>query len=195
MFEPFFTTKDRGSGTGLGLATVHGIVKQHSGNIWVYSEPGSGTSFKIYLPADEETEAPPTGGATEVRRGIGAGNETILVVEDEEMARTVVKHSLEASGYWVLEAENGEQALAVASSHANRIHLLLTDVIMPRMNGRELHEALSRERSDMAVLFMSGYTDNVIAHHGILDREVNFIQKPFSAAALAGKVREILDGE
>ena len=192
VFEPFFTTKEKGKGTGLGLSTVYGIVKQSGGNIWVYSEPGQGTTFKIYLPiVDEELDAlEPKHDA----HSLPTGSETVLLVEDEASVRGLGARLLNQQGYTVWEAENGEEALRIAQAHAGeRIHLLTTDVVMPRMGGRELAERLKILRPDLKVLFTSGYTDNAIVHHGILEPGVNFLQKPFSLVNMAQKVREVLD--
>jgi CheY-like chemotaxis protein len=191
IFEPFFTTKPEGRGTGLGLSTVYGIVKQSDGNIWVYSEPGQGTTFKIYLPrVEEEATAVEPGGATvEAPRG----TETVLLVEDQDMVRDMVREALEMSGYAVLAASGGADALALAAGHSGPIHLLVTDVVMPGMSGRELAEQLSTVRPTLRVLFMSGYTDDAISRHGILEEGVTFLQKPFTPDALSRKVRELLD--
>jgi PAS domain S-box-containing protein len=191
IFEPFFTTKDAGKGTGLGLSTVYGIVKQSGGNIWVYSEVGQGTTFKVYLPRVDE-------GAEEYSRRSESeetfeGAETILVAEDEEMVRKLAVQVLVMHGYQVLEAANGGAALLICERHKEPIHLLITDVIMPEMSGRELADRLAQLRPEMKVLYMSGYTDNAIVHQGVLDEGANFIQKPFPTNALSRKVREVLD--
>jgi two-component system cell cycle sensor histidine kinase/response regulator CckA len=187
IFEPFFTTKPQGTGTGLGLATVHGMVRQSGGSIWVYSEPGSGATFKIYLPrTDEPAPLPYESVKTEI-----AGNETILVVEDQEEVRVLTVTALERCGYRVLSAAGAKEAIAIAKTFEGTIHLLLTDVVMPGMNGRDLANQLTTERH-LKVLFMSGYTDNAIAHRGVLDAGVDYIQKPFTLESLAEKVREVL---
>ncbi len=193
IFEPFFTTKDVGEGTGLGLSTVYGIVKQNNGFINVYSEPGKGTTFKIYLPRHQgELPHPAELDDTEIPQSRG---ETVLIVEDEASILQLARRILVRLGYKVLDANTPGQALVLAEKHRGEIHLLITDVVMPEMNGRELAGKLHRLHPDLKVLFMSGYTANVIAHHGILDEEVNFIPKPFSNRSMAVKVRETLDGE
>src|ERR1700694_4051849 len=190
IFEPFFTTKEVGKGTGLGLATVYGIVKQSGGWIWVYSEPGRGTSFKVYLPRVAEAAAPAPIPASAVSL---RGSETVLLVEDEEMIRNLVRKVLTAHGYTVLVAANGRDAERVAGEHEGPIHLLMTDVVMPGMNGREGAERLAAVRSGIPVLYLSGYTADAIVHHGVLDPGVAFLQKPFTPAVLGRKVREVLD--
>ncbi len=190
IFEPFFTTKEQGKGTGLGLATVFGIVKQHRGNIWVYSEPGSGTTFKIYLP---RVEAPAKISETTALEPESVyGTETILVVEDEVMVRQLVCETLAAFGYQVIEAKSAADGLRLAMETTSPLHLLLTDVIMPEINGRQLYQKLAGIRPEIKVLYMSGYTDNVIVHHGILDEGINFLQKPFSVQSLTRKVKQVL---
>jgi CheY-like chemotaxis protein len=191
VFEPFFTTKEKGKGTGLGLSTAYGIVKQSGGNIWVYSEPGKGTTVKFYLPRVDE----PLGEVVErvVARELPRGDETIMVVEDDDEVRNLAIRILSGQGYKVLEAPQGVDAFLICGEHEGPIHLLLTDVVMPKMSGRELAERLMSIRRDTKVLYMSGYTDNAIAHHGILEEGLNYIQKPFTVNALACKVREMLD--
>jgi len=192
VFEPFFTTKEAGKGSGLGLSTVYGIIKQSGGSIWVYSEVGQGTIFKIYLPRVEK-EKPPTEDS-EARVGkLPRGTETILVVEDEEAVRTLIQDILESCGYTVLAAANGEEAVSICKQHGSSIDLLITDVIMPEMGGPEVANQLLELKSQLRVLYMSGYTDNAIVHHGVLDEGTSFIQKPFSLEGLARKVREVLD--
>ncbi len=191
LFEPFFTTKEKGKGTGLGLATCYGIVKHNGGHIWVYSELGQGTTFKIYFPrvADEPVHLSPE--AAPVLRG---GTETILLVEDEASVRELAVHILRQQGYTVLEASNGEEALQLAQQRLpEEIHLLLSDVVMPQMGGRELADKLRELRPDVKVLFTSGYTDDAIIQHGVLKAGLAFLQKPFSPVVLARKVREVLD--
>jgi signal transduction histidine kinase len=192
IFEPFFTSKQKGKGTGLGLATVFGIVKQHHGNIWAYSEQGKGTTFKIYLPCTIQ-ETPKIKAAPVPERKSDYGTETVLVVEDESMVRRLICETLEAHGYFVIEAENPAEAIRLQSNHKGVIHLLLSDVIMPGMNGSELHDKLAAGRPDIKVLYISGYTGNAIIHHGVLDKGVNFMQKPFSIRELIIKVRSVLD--
>jgi PAS domain S-box-containing protein len=192
IFEPFFTTKELGRGTGLGLATVYGIIKQNGGDIQVYSEKDVGTTFKIYLPSVVETGSTITRPELEVV--IPTGAETILLAEDDVNVRKLVQRVLQSLGYTLLEAENGQEALQIAANYDGLIHLLLTDVVMPDINGRMLAEGLMMTRPELKVLFMSGYTDNAIAHHGVLDPGTAFVQKPFSPTVIAHKVREVLDG-
>jgi CheY-like chemotaxis protein len=190
VFEPFFTTKDPGKGTGLGLSTVFGIVKQSRGFIWVYSEVGHGTSFKMLLPrvteaADLDRPAPTVVSSS--------GTETILLVEDNTALRKLATRVLEPAGYTVLGAAEGTEALRLLEGHEEPVHLLLSDVVMPGMSGRKLAEQLAQTRPRMKVLFMSGYTGDTIVRHGVLDAQVPFLNKPFTAAALLRKVREVLD--
>jgi signal transduction histidine kinase/DNA-binding response OmpR family regulator len=193
IFEPFYTTKKKGKGTGLGLSTVYGIVKQSGGNIWVYSETGQGTSFKIYLPevedAVEETKT------EESRAEVSGGKETVLLAEDEEFVRNFVKDVLQKYGYTVLEAQHGSEALRIGLQHSGPIHLLLTDVVMPRMSGQQLAKQMATLRPTVKVLYMSGYTESAIVHHGVLDSNAPFVQKPFTGEALARRVREVLDSD
>jgi PAS domain S-box-containing protein len=190
IFEPFFTTKEKGKGTGLGLSTVYGIVKQSGGYVWVYSELGHGTTIKLYLPrvdAPAEPQAPPRETATLT------GTETILLAEDDDILRPLTKGLLAKLGYTVLDAESAEQALAVAGARQGPIHLLVADVVMPGASGRELARRLAQSRPETRVLYVSGYTDDAIVHHGMLDPGLKFLQKPFTPAALARKVRDVLD--
>jgi PAS domain S-box-containing protein len=191
IFEPFFTTKAKGGGTGLGLATTYGVVKQAEGSIEVYSEMGMGTTFKIYLPRIEEAASKSARDDRPPERPGGA--ETVLIVEDETIVRDLCARVLDESGYCVLQAGNGDEAIALATGYRERIDLLLTDVVMPGMSGRELADRLTRIHPETRVLFTSGYTDNAIVHHGVLDEDVSFIGKPYSPSALAKKVREVLD--
>ena len=191
VFEPFFTTKERGKGTGLGLATAYGIVKQSGGYIWVYSEVGIGTTFRIYLPRVSEPAEPPL--IPPATRGDLRGSETILVVEDQDEVRNLIRRILEARGYRIITAANGPAALQVAATHEGSIDLLVTDVVMPGMSGREVSLLLTAGRKGLRTLFLSGYTDESIVHHGILEAGVEFLQKPFSAEVLARRVREVLE--
>ncbi len=191
IFEPFFTTKEAGKGTGLGLAVVHGIVQQAGGHVEVDSEPGRGTTFKIYLPRLEE-QARPGNSRLDVQSP-PRGTETVLLVEDEEEVRTLTRRVLRGCGYYVLEAADGDAALRVAAGHDGPIHLLLTDVVMPGMGGRPLAQRLLAIHPKAKVLYISGYTDDAVVRHGVLEDRVHFLQKPFSPVALALKLREVLD--
>jgi PAS domain S-box-containing protein len=191
LFEPFYTTKEKGKGTGLGLSTVYGIVKQSDGYIWVYSEIGKGAMFKVYLPRfrdasprenREKSSGPPPN-----------GRETVLLVEDEEVVRTLVRSILEGNGYTVLTASDGVEAQKVGRSHGTPIHLIVTDVVMPKMGGREAAESLAPHLPGVKVLYMSGYTDEAIVHHGVLESGIPFLEKPFTPDALLRKVRQTLD--
>jgi CheY-like chemotaxis protein len=192
IFEPFFTTKELGKGTGLGLATVFGIVKQSGGAVVVSSEPGQGATFRLYFPALAEHVAVDSNLASPNRE---AGGETLLVVEDEEQVRAVVLKVLRRAGYRVLDADSGPQALATASEYSGPIDLLVTDVVMPKMSGPELAGKLTQVRPGLRVLFMSGYTDDAALKHGILQAELAFIQKPLTPDVLLRKVREVLETE
>src|SRR5664279_2337391 len=182
IFDPFFTTKKEGKGTGLGLSTVYGIVKQSGGNIWVYSEPGQGTTFKIYLPRDLSSPMKATSSRLAAIATPPTETETILVVEDEEAILGIAQRILRAAGYTVLTATNPSEALLTSDAHQGKIHLVLSDVVMPQMGGRALAERLALDRPGIKVLYMSGYADDAIVHHGTLDPGTNFIAKPFSAA-------------
>ena len=193
IFEPFFTTKEKEKGTGLGLSTVYGIVKQHRGHINAYSEVGRGTTFKVYLPVIEDAsdqESKASGARTELR-----GTETILVVEDEEIVRELTSEVLQALGYKVLQAADPREAANVSKMHQGPIHLMLTDVVLPQMDGKRLYALLSPLFPGMKALFVSGYAENAIVHHGVLDAGLNFLHKPFTVEALTQKVRKILDGD
>lgn len=191
IFEPFFTTKEKGKGTGLGLSTSYGIVKQHNGYIWAYSELDKGTTFKIYLPRSEN-KAGEEGLPVKTLKP-GKGKETVLIVEDQKEVRMLAKQILENFGYTVLEAPDGHSGLNLANAYKGDIEMLLTDVVMPKMNGKELYQNLIKTRPHLKALYTSGYTDNVIVHHGVMDKDVEFIPKPFGVKELAAKVRKILD--
>jgi two-component system, cell cycle sensor histidine kinase and response regulator CckA len=191
IFEPFFTTKGPGKGTGLGLATVYGIVKQSGGFIYVYSEPGHGTVFKLYFPVAEARVPAPR--SFSGLKPTARGTETILLVEDEDAVRSLVRVALQQAGYTVLEANRGIEAIRLAQEHQGPVHLLITDVVMPEMGGRQLVEQLAPLKPDLNVLYLSGYTDDAVVRHGVLQADVAFLQKPFTMAALTNKVRQLLD--
>jgi PAS domain S-box-containing protein len=192
IFEPFFTTKGRNKGTGLGLSTVFGIVKQSGGNIWVYSEPGKGATFKIYLPLVQDKVN--VGSTEAVIPANPGGQETVLLVEDDDTVRGVAQMVLQSMGYTVLEAKNAEHAINICKAESERsVHLLVTDVVMTGMNGHELARTLTSINSAMKVLYISGYTDNMIVHQGLLDEGISFLQKPFTPTTLTKKVRQVLD--
>jgi len=191
IFEPFFTTKGVGKGTGLGLSMVEGIVAQSGGHIQVYSEPGQGTTFKVYLPSVEEEVAVAVEDVTPEAAALG-GEETVLVVEDQAEVREYAVTVLKTYGYRVIQADSAGQALSVFERERGGIHLVLTDVVMPSVGGPELAGRLEKLQPGIKVLFMSGYTDDVIVHHGVLEEGAQFIQKPFSPEQLAARVREVL---
>jgi PAS domain S-box-containing protein len=191
VFEPFFTTKGKAKGTGLGLSTVYGIVKQSGGNIWVYSEPGQGTTLKIYLPrVDEPAERLK---AQVMGEELPHGSETILIVEDDKEVRKLAVRILTRQGYTVLDGSYGAEAFNVCRQHKGPIHLLVTDVVMPGLDGRALSESLSKLHPEMKVLYMSGYTEDAIIHRGVMEKGMNYVQKPFTVSGLVNKVREVLD--
>jgi CheY-like chemotaxis protein len=193
IFEPFYTTKEKGKGTGLGLSTVYGIIKQNNGYIFVDTAPEEGCTVDIYLPKAKEdvvSEKKVQHPVTEV-----IGSETILIAEDDNSVRKLAQSTLKKKGYKVLVAENGEDALQISKAYDGSIDLIITDVVMPKINGKELVERLQPLFPDIKVIFMSGYTDNAIAHHGVLDSDMNFLEKPFTPEGLAKKAREILDNK
>jgi CheY-like chemotaxis protein len=192
LFEPFFTTKESGKGTGLGLATVYGIIRQSGGHIVVYSEPGRGTSFKIYLPRVDQP--PPGPERPSGEHEVVGGSETVLVVEDDPGVREIATSMLARKGYHVLSAPEGAAAMAVARDYRGDIQLLVTDLVMPGMTGRAVAEALTAARPGIRVLFISGYTDDAVVRHQVLEAGAPYLQKPFTQRALAAKVREVLDG-
>jgi two-component system cell cycle sensor histidine kinase/response regulator CckA len=192
IFEPFFTTKEKGKGTGLGLATVYGIVKQSGGYIWVYSEIGIGTTFKIYLPRIEEDEIGLGAGDDEDLLVAPRGSEVVMLVEDEKGVRELTREYLETSGYTVLDACDGASALELAREHKGPIHALITDVVMPGLSGRDLGMQIAKMRPGIKVMYMSGYTDQSMFRSGILDKGAELLQKPFGMATLASKLREVL---
>jgi two-component system, cell cycle sensor histidine kinase and response regulator CckA len=191
VFEPFFTTKGPGEGTGLGLATVHGIIKQSGGSIDLYSEVGHGSTFKVYLPAVDEPMHPTIhdSGSEKVK----GGAETVLLVEDEDAVRAIAILALQTQGYTVVHAENGAMALSAVEKHAGHLDLLVTDVVMPGMSGREVADAVCCRYPGLRVLYVSGYTDDAVIRHGVLQADVSFLQKPYTPLTLARKVREVLD--
>jgi CheY-like chemotaxis protein len=193
IFDPFFTTKEKGKGTGLGLSTVYGIIKQSGGNIGVYSELDHGTTFKVYFP--ELATAQPKTDLVAVELAPAGGSETILLVEDEDVVRGLAQKILEQSGYKVMAASRGTDAIRLCLQGTESIDLLLTDVVMPETSGKEVADRVTELLPGLRVLFMSGYTDEAIVHHGVLDSNVEFIQKPFTPAALVRRVREVLDAE
>jgi CheY-like chemotaxis protein len=190
LFEPFYTTKGVGEGFGLGLSTVYGLVKQSGGNVWAYSEPGKGTTFKIYLPlADRSIQAD----LAKLAPTASGGHETIILAEDEEVVRKPISKYLASHGYKVIEAAFASEALEKAKTYGKGIDLLLTDVVMPQMNGKELADLLCQQFPNLAVLYMSGYTNNVVVRQGILEKNLDFIQKPFAMEHLLSSVRKVLD--
>ncbi len=193
IFEPFFTTKERDKGTGLGLATVYGIVKQHAGSIWVQSEPGHGATFKIFFPLTDRK--PGNLESEESGKLVANQGETLVVAEDDEMVRKLTVEILSLQGYNVIETGSPKEALEIATTHAGEIHMLVTDVVMPKMNGNELYRNMASIRPEIKVLYLSGYTDNILAGHGMSSSNIKLLQKPFSVQSLTSKVREVLDSE
>jgi len=190
LFEPFFTTKERGRGTGLGLATVYGIVHQSGGHIVVNSTPGQGSTFDVDLPCVEEAGVAK---APERPRAAPTGPETVMIVEDEEQLRVLMVRALRGLGYTVLEAGEGAEAMRVAAAHAGEIHLLVTDVVMPGESGPQVATRIAGARPSMRILYISGYTDDALSRHGLVDSEIEFLSKPFTPRALGEKVREVLE--
>jgi two-component system, cell cycle sensor histidine kinase and response regulator CckA len=195
IFEPFFTTKEKGKGTGLGLATVYGVVKQSGGYVWVYSEPGHGTTFKIYLPRIEDEAVTSSRDRNTKPDSLPRGSEVVLLVEDEAGVRELAREYLEMSGYTVIVAADGHTAIELASMRKGPIHLLVTDMVMPGIGGRELAERVLAIRPEIKILYMSGYTDQAVVHQGILGTDAPLLQKPFTLATLTTKLREILAAE
>jgi CheY-like chemotaxis protein len=191
IFEPFFTTKEIGKGTGLGLSIVFGIAQRAGGSVWVYSERGRGTTFKVYLPRSEAKVEVSSASRAPVTLH---GGETILLAEDQEQVRAVAQSILRRHGYRVIVAQNAGEALLLCEAHSHPIHLLLTDVVMPHLSGADLAKRIALTRPETKVLFMSGYTDDSVVRHGVLEDGVAFLQKPFTPESLARKVREVLDG-
>jgi CheY-like chemotaxis protein len=195
IFEPFFTTKERGKGSGLGLATVFGVVKQNRGYVGVHSEVDKGTVFRVYLPRAAAGSCAPSSHSLADRVALARGSELVLLVEDNAQVRKLVHSVLTAQGYEVLVAQDGEEGLQIAQDYKSPIHLLLTDVIMPRLGGRALADRLRPSRPEMRVLFISGYTDDALLRRGVADKGIHFLPKPFDVETLVQKVRSVLDGE
>ena len=191
IFEPFFTTKEPGKGTGLGLAMVYGFVKSSGGHVSVYSEPGHGTTFKLCFPQVHERLS--AGKSSQGIHRMPRGSETVLLVEDEDGVRALTRHVLQGGGYTVLEASDGREAIRVAEAHRGPIHLLVTDVVMPYMGGRQVAERVGAIKPGIKVIYCSGYTDDAVVRHGVLEAGVAFVQKPFSPVMLAQRVRDVLD--